>query len=411
MSFSFEQPAILIITHVIPFPPAAGNEIRILNLSRWLQKKGFKVVLLLNAAGLSPVTRQTLNEIYDGVFLLGGSAKRRFWERILPKKFFGHASPSPSPKQAMATEGLIRMTEKLCKKHHPVAVFAEYIFTAPCLDVVPPAALKIIDTHDMFSRKKEQVLAFGIEDPFHCTPEEERGYLLKGDLVVAIQAKEARMFRGLVPEKQVITVGIDFEVVPQIDNTAVAGDIVLVVGSDNPLNIHGLNEFISHVWPVVQQGCPGAVLRVAGKLGNHLREENVSVEKVGWITDLHEEYRKASIVINPTVAGTGLKIKTVEALCRAKAFVGSPNSVEGLFYKVDAPFVVAKNWADFSVKILHLLGDEAARRELQERAWRYARENFHPDKVYAPLAEALEVHLRNSSSEVLMDSQNVHRTT
>jgi glycosyltransferase involved in cell wall biosynthesis len=404
---------VIIITHVIPFPPAAGNEIRILKMITWLKRKGFEIVLLLNADCLE--RRKSLEKIVGRVHLLGDDygitfkpiphqkkegltlLKEKLEGQVVAtsffQRFFGEARQkkmrSDDVKKSLAPERLIQITGHLCEKYQPCAVVAEYIFTAPCLEVVPPGILKIIDTHDMFCRRKEQVISYGIEDPLPCTPREERSYLLKSDLIIAIQSNEARLFRKLVPERRVITVGIDYDIVPEIDDGKVVPGRILVVGSDNPLNVHGLNEFYRHAWPAIRNRNPEAVLRVVGKIGNHLSTRDDRVRIAGWVEDLDEEYREAAVVINPTVAGTGLKIKSVEALCKAKPLLATPNSVEGLDYTGDAPFVVCRDWKEFSESILALLASEEKRRELQERALRFARENFSAETIYAPLGESL----------------------
>ena len=111
------------------------------------------------------------------------------------------------------------------------------------------------------------------------------------------------------------------------------------MGSDNPLNQHGLMNFHQHAWPIVRAGHPDAVLRVVGKLAEHLHTDDPRVQRAGWVADFDQEYRKAAVVINPTQAGTGLKgIKTVEAICRGKAFVGTPNSIDGLETNGKSPY-------------------------------------------------------------------------
>jgi len=404
------SPTILIISHVVPFPPAAGNEIRILKMIRWLKKEGYRIIFLLNGDGLGPSARRALDKVIDQVHLVGDDYGADFtalsikiaWGERLKEKFSGLMAgtffreqerrkkiKSDAIKKSLANERLIQVTGFLCRKYNPCAVIAEYIFAAPCLDAVPPGILKIVDTHDMFSRKKEQVLCFGIDDPLPCTPREERNYLLKCDLVIAIQAKEAKMFRELIPERDVITVGIEFDVVTEADNDAVVPGLILLVGSDNPLNVHGLKEFYCHAWPTIRAENPGAVLRVIGKIGNLFSTNDERVQVVGWVEDLDEEYRHAAVVINPIVAGTGLKIKSVEALSRAKPLVGTPNSFEGLESNGDPPFVVCKDWPEFSETVLRLLASEEKRQVLQARALRFARENFCGEKVYAPLIYGL----------------------
>lgn len=413
-----EEPAIiLLISHVVPVPPSAGNEIRILKMMRWLRSQGHRVVLLLNHPALTAERAAQLEALAERVHFvdddLGASppalARRpadrlRRWlaawlpDSALYRALFGMGKPqrtsSDSVKRGLAPDRLIQATRHLCERYAPDAVLAEYVFAAPCLDVVPPGALRIIDTHDMFSRKKEQVLAWGIDDPLPCTPREERRYLLACDLAIAIQPNEARLFRELVPERKVITVGIDFEVVPEVDPDAAVPGRVLVVGSDNPLNVHGLLEFHAHAWPAIRAARPEASLRVVGKLANRLEVDDPRVERVGWVPDLDQEYREAAVVLNPTLAGTGLKIKSVEALCRAKALVGTPNSVEGIEAEGDPPFVVGRDWEAFAEAVVELLGSPGQRHALEQRAWRFARESFSTERVYAPLEHELELHLR-----------------
>jgi glycosyltransferase involved in cell wall biosynthesis len=417
-----KAPVILLISHVVPYPPAAGNEIRILKLVNWLKSRGFRIVMLLNHEPLSPEQRIALENAVGTVHFVGDDygpefswvAMRRHPYRRLKEVlarlvlhsflyrglFFAGKQKkldSAKVKASLASDRLIRVTSHLCENYRPLAVIAEYIFAAPCLDVVPRGVLKIIDTHDMFSRKKAEVVAYGIEDPLVCTPQEERDYLLKSDLVIAIQSNEARMFRALVGARDVITVGIDFDVLDEIDNSRVVAGRILVVGSDNPLNQHGLKAFYDRAWPIIRAGHPDAVLRVAGKVANYLQTDDKRVERVGWVADLDEEYRKAAIVINATQAGTGLKIKSVEALCRGKALVGTPNSVDGIDSNGEVPYIVCDDWHTFADRVLMLLRSEDQRMRLERLALQFARKNFSADQIYAPLGQKLQSALSSAA--------------
>jgi glycosyltransferase involved in cell wall biosynthesis len=409
-----KNPTIIFITHVIPYPPAAGNEIRILKLITWLRGRGYRTILLLKVHSLPAEVRAGLEEVVDAVHCLHemtddltppvpGQASG-FFRKLLGKAVdvvarnrLSNGTPnenrpedifkrkSSALKKSLCPDKLIRLTRQLCSKYAPAAVIAEYIFTAPCLDVVPGGTLKLIDTHDMFSRKKEEVHAHGLDDLLHCTREEERDYLLKGDVIIAIQEDEAALFQDLVPERKIVTVRVDYDVVPEVDTCREQADTVLVVGSDNPLNVHGLAEFYEHAWPLVRAEVPHAILRIVGKVGTKFSPEDSSVSISGWVENLDDEYRRACVVINPTVAGTGLKIKSVEALCKAKAFVGTPNSVEGLFFDGDPPLLVGRDWPEFADEIVRLLKTEGLRRSLQEDAFKYAHERFDAGNVYRPL--------------------------
>src|SRR6185369_13619377 len=61
---------ILLISHVNPADPCAGNERRILNLIRWLKSEGFRIELLLNTAFVEQKTMNALDVLVDAVHTL-----------------------------------------------------------------------------------------------------------------------------------------------------------------------------------------------------------------------------------------------------------------------------------------------------------------------------------------------------
>ena len=79
MEFSFVRdgtvPAkshILIVSHVIPYPPAAGNEIRIYNLLSWFRSQGYTTTLVLKPLGDVEVSNQCilgLKDIVDSLYI------------------------------------------------------------------------------------------------------------------------------------------------------------------------------------------------------------------------------------------------------------------------------------------------------------------------------------------------------
>ena len=65
-----------------------------------------------------------------------------------------------------------------------------------CFDYVPKGVFKILDTHDVFSGRREVLQANGIEpEYFHTTREEEAKGLARADLVWAIKQPEQIYFQ------------------------------------------------------------------------------------------------------------------------------------------------------------------------------------------------------------------------
>jgi hypothetical protein len=67
-------------------------------------------------------------------------------------------------------------------------------------------------------------------------------------------------------------------------------------------------------------------------------------------------YRAAALIINPVVAGTGVKIKTLEALCHLRPIVTWPGGVDGLDTRLAARCLVARDWYEFA----NFVGDALA---------------------------------------------------
>lgn len=410
---------ILVVTHLFPYPPIRGVELRILRLIKWLHSQGYKVVLVLSGELEEQSHSQELSAWVHAVYAVQPAFRTRLgrrlprmrrllWENLKPVLAplrrplddAGEPFCEPVPdtrgdgekKKGLSSPQLAPLVAKLARKYKPVAVIAEYVFLTDCFAQLPPDTLKIIDTIDVFSLKEQQVVRYGIDDPWTCTEEEERAYLLRSDVVLAIQDNEARVLREMVPEREVLTVGIDFEVHSSNSNGDLPADSVTMVGSDNPLNVHGLRSFFTECWPEIKTAHPPVILNVVGKVGSVCKVEDVSVNYFPRIDDLSPLYRQSRVVINPSIAGTGLKIKSVEALAHGKPLVAWPHGVEGLEYCGEAPFIKCESWKEFATAVIRVLQSEPTARSLSERARAFAMVKLDPETVYTPLRDCLQAH-------------------
>jgi hypothetical protein len=89
-----------------------------------------------------------------------------------------------------------------------------------------------------------------------------------------------------------------------------------------------------------------------------------------------------TIAINPTVAGTGLKIKTVEAACLGLPTVCLPTAVEGLEDVAHRFALVARSADEFAKACLRLLENPDHWRALRSEALKFSRDRFSETTVY-----------------------------
>jgi glycosyltransferase involved in cell wall biosynthesis len=393
MCFGNNSINVLIVSHVNPILRSAGNEIRIYKMIKWLRGEGANVILLLNNPPLSYELRLQILDLVNAVYTHNEFNLVRIKD-IIPRRIkdikrniFQRAKQgekeSEKVRKYLCSKQLIKASKVLCKRHKIDFIIAEYVFTTPCLRNAPKGILKLVDTHDLLSKRDT-------EESIYCTEEEEREYLLNADVVIGIQKEESLNFKRLVPERKVITVGIDYEIAQNVTVNKHSKNKILIVGSNYPNNVSGLIDFCENAWPFVYAAKPDAELLIVGSIGKGISLKIPQIKILGWQNDLEAFYRECPIVINPTLKGTGLKIKTVEALCHGKALVATSNAVEGLDFAEVRPCLVYDNWKEFAKGIVFLLENEEERICMEESAIRFAKQKFRSNEVYSELAAVLK---------------------
>jgi hypothetical protein len=105
--------------------------------------------------------------------------------------------------------------------------------------------------------------------------------------------------------------------------------VIGYIGSGNPFNVESLRVFQDAVManPALMQQFSfllgGTVCKVFSPM-------NEIFDVVGLVDDLDEFYRLIDIAINPMVGGTGLKIKSLEALSYGKALLATEDAMVGI---------------------------------------------------------------------------------
>ena len=186
----------------------------------------------------------------------------------------------------------------------------------------------ILDTLDVVSERRARFHASGLAHDIDITPSEEAARLRLYDAILAIQSRDAAVFRRLVPKQKVIVVGHGQEVVShsRASNQKLR---FLFVGSDMKPNQDAASRLAFHIWPrIYSQLSNTATLSIVGRASVALEGRNLppGIEVTGYVDSLEETYRTHDIFLNPVTFGGGLKIKNVEALAHGLALVYCPVS-------------------------------------------------------------------------------------
>ncbi|MGE0463061.1 MAG: glycosyltransferase [Vicinamibacterales bacterium] len=394
---STTPPAVLCVSHVSPWPVRAGNEYRLSRLLDHFQARGHGIVLVLAPLANEPPAPGAFEHLaatIGNVVLCRPDGRIEYRLRDVPDVLSSLAD-LPAATAASGADAAFEATDRgychdtvftaavaLSRALGPSIVVAEYVFMSRVFTAIGAGSLRIVDTHDVFSQKGHGVAAYGIRDVGLDSAAESR-LLTRADVVLGIHASDAEALRALAPRTDVIVAGVDAAVgsaVPWPDHP-----VAFLPASGNPMNIVGLRDFLRFAWPRVRAAVPEAELRVAGGVGRAVPPGTPGVAVLGHVPDLAHEYAAARVVINPAVAGTGLKIKTVEAVAALRPVVGWPHNRDGLPASL-IPFVAeAGDWHDFADQVArHLV---QAQSPFDERAVAAITRELSPATVYRELDE------------------------
>jgi glycosyltransferase involved in cell wall biosynthesis len=235
----------------------------------------------------------------------------------------------------------------------------EYVYLSKLAYGLPTSVRTIIDTHDIMGDRHKQYFSAGMQPTWFATkPAEEISALNRADAVIAIQQQEADYFRRNV-SSEVFCVGhlLDSNFGPLRDP---GGARILFVGSINTINVHGLEWFLKQVFPRIQKRRPDVELALAGAVGGQ-RTWPIGTLVLGPQQSLAAVYADATLVINPVQFGTGLAIKTVEALSYGKPVVATLAGARGLDIDFHGALSLAENPDAFAEQVLELLENEGKR--------------------------------------------------
>ena len=351
---------VIIVTERNVWPPQHGCDARICRLAAGIQSLGYKVLLL---GSTHSRIQQAEGHVGDAVSAINAP----LWDWAAAKGGLDHFD-------AGWYSGAIH---DICCRSDVSAVIAEYLWMAPALNIVPDGILKVVDTHDVMHKRAAIYDAHGVNPWIRVSREREAELLSIADAVLAIQDEEASELRVMLPTKRVLTVG--HWVGDMTAKVSPGNHRISIVGSDNHSNIYAVGEFLK-IWNQVKD----AELHLWGTVCGHVPDIH-GVIKHGFVDDLLEAYEIADVVVNPTVVGTGLKIKTVEAMCSGKCVITTFCGAEGIYGGV-----YGCELQQMPRAIEMLLNNSDSRRQWERAAFAYAERHFAFEAVFGEFGKLIE---------------------
>ena len=213
------------------------------------------------------------------------------------------------------------------------------------LDLLPPSSKRILETHDICTDQflsQEIAVEHQKGSPPNPLNSARREYLFRVetslfnlyDATLMVQPEELRTVQAVKVRNA--------HYIPRMCPTEPASGSrhrvqhaydLLFVGSDHVPNREGINRFLKQVYePFLSKH--KVRMAIVGRVCDHVRFHFSHVDLLGVVNGsahaLKDVYYDSKLVVVPILEGTGISIKTLEALAMGRAVVSTPVGARGL---------------------------------------------------------------------------------
>jgi len=261
------------------------------------------------------------------------------------------------------------------------AVLIEYSqllhLVTPAKDVGLLVAVTAHDVSFVSQQRKAEVSSgfwrwFWMREARLMKAHEMRGWR-RADLVFAMSDTDRQQIQGLLPEVQVHSMpnGVDTPSLQPLPESA-EPSLIFVGWMRHFPNQDAVRWLFSDIWPLIRQGHPQVRLKLAGGgLPDDLQRvaaQDERVEYLGFVDDIAAAVGSATLSLVPIRVGSGSRLKILESMALATPVVSTRVGSEGIAATDGEHLVLADRPEEFADAVINLLGDQARRQALAERA-------------------------------------------
>ena len=385
---------ILFVTSRLPYPPTEGHQLRAWHLLQ-AAARAHRVTLL----SLRRPDEQPLPEHLPGVRLAGVhqvDLPTLKW----PHQFAGLALRALPPGRTLLDlryrpSTLQQRFDQLVQRTD--LVHLDSLAVAGLLKRVPDGVPTLLNEHNVESllARKRREMAPRLSHRLllrlrHRGLESfERAVCTRADQVLACSQDDAERLQALAPDCRVSVVpnGVDLEAFrPGIPGSEQPGTLVFVGHMDWFPNRDGIEYFIAEILPLLKVR-EDLQLEIIGRNPNLSvpRSAARQVRFAGFVDDLQARVRRAAVFIVPLRAGSGTRLKILEAMAMGKAIVSTRIGAEGIGLIDGHSACLVDTADDFAGAVDRLLDDP----ELCQRLGRRARQLAEQRYGWAAIGERL----------------------
>ncbi len=220
----------------------------------------------------------------------------------------------------------------------------------------------------------------------------ERELLPRFDLVLTASAQDRERVRAIAPKANVTVFP---NTLPKAPQPVVEEENIIAFSGNleyHP-NVTAVRYFGREVWPLLRDADPTLRWLLVGKNEWAVRsdtEGDPRIEKTGPVPDAVEELARAKVVVVPLLAGSGTRVKIVEAWAAGRAVVSTTIGAEGLPAEDGENILIADGAESMASAVRSLLEDQDLRRRVGQAGRRTFEQELCWPQAWKTLAAEFE---------------------
>jgi len=385
---------ILQVCNKVPYPPHDGGSVAILNMAKSFAAHGHQVTILAMSTSKHNFSvtdiPESLTQIIKFIFV-------KIDTRIRPLRLVWNFLFSSLPYIAVRfiNKRFEEALSVLISQNHYDIVQLEGLYLMPYIKTIRKHSKSTISYrahnieneiwHRISDNTKSRLKKIFLKRMAQRLMLYEHEIINKYDLLVPISEDDLQTFNRMGNTKPsfLCLTGIEEH---GFKNDTVASDPkqLFYIGSlDWIPNQESLLWFLENVWHDARKRYPDLQFHIAGRNAPGWLVKKFSDHKVSF----HGEVEDADIFMDayavmavPLFAGSGLRIKIVEAMARSKAVITTDIGAQGL-YAGDSEIIIANTAEDFIQAIDRLIQNRILLAGIQKNACTFARRNFNNNLI------------------------------
>ncbi|HEX8130454.1 MAG TPA: glycosyltransferase [Pyrinomonadaceae bacterium] len=386
-------------------PVDKGGKIRTFHMLRELKREHHITYLTLDDGSAAPDAAERAAEYCHELVRIEHRTREKFSAGFYGELAANLVSPLPYFMKKYRSEGMRREIERLVAGGGNFDVLV-CDFLQPSVNLPPRLAVATVlfqhNVEAMIWKRHYEVQTNPLKKSYlygqwRKSHAYERAACRRFDHVVAVSREDRETMErayGLTSVSDVPT-GVDTEFFrPQGTEQREPHNLVFTGSMDWLPNEDAIQFFTKEIMPRIRERVPGATLTVVGRNPYaslvELGKRDPSIIVTGRVEDVRPYIERAAAYVVPIRVGGGTRLKIYEAMAMEKPIVSTTIGAEGLPVADGRELLLADTAEEFAASVVRVLTDEAAARQLGERAAAAVRERFSWDKVSEAFADACQ---------------------